>query len=225
MSANPLGQPLAAHDPVDATDDPALPSPQPPIERRAAKKEVPGQLLGNARLHVVDDGNAAPASRQDCQKRALLDSVYAQVTLPANLPADGKHQERIQPKLAQRESDRHVSQPSRICHAQVAYAGDRHGLAHRERQQVDRVRELTQRSQHATERYRSPPVLVERLRSHHEDSPRFRRGLNWGHGARAVAPLVLTGGLAIVLATGHRSGSFEWLSPGDRKAEDIRSAG
>jgi hypothetical protein len=124
------------------------------------------ELLGQARLHVVDDRDAEPPPEQHRGERRLLDGVDAGVAVVRIEALDQpRHQRHVEDHLGEREADRHLPYPKGIGSAEVADARDVERLADRVGQQVDVIGELGERLQELAHRDRRSTVFVERLRS------------------------------------------------------------
>ena len=131
----------------------------------------PGQLLGEARLHVVQQRNAVAAGEQRGREGGLLDRVDAAVARGVDEPRRSAHIERhVEDDLPEGQADRHALEPEGVGRPEDAQARNGDVRPDREGQEVNGTPELAQRLEDLADGDRGSPVLVKRLRSHDQNA-------------------------------------------------------
>ena len=160
---------------ASAADDIVRPGEQPPLgrikrlpDRRHPERPALLQLLGQARLHVVQQRDAVTPREHRRRERRLLECVNAGIPLATKEVSEGTDEADIEEQLLRREPDRHLRETEGVGRPQDPKPGKLDVLADRKSQEIHPVAQLAQRLQHLSQGDGGSPVLVERLRGHHE---------------------------------------------------------
>ena len=144
----------------------------PAQHRRSAEREVL-ELLRQARVHVVEMGNAERGRDHDADRRAFFVRVHGVVLTFARAVQRRQRQRHVQKQLGRRRADLHARDERRPGRAKDAQARQRDILAEWIGDEVDRVAEIEKRADAVILAERGAPRLEERLGRDHQYPHQF----------------------------------------------------
>ncbi len=150
-----------------------------PFER-APQQPVSGepevrQLLGEARVHVVQVRDAEPSRQPDAEQPGLLVRMDRIVLPPPRLPERGHDQVAVEQDLGPGRPDGHARQPRRTAGPDDAQIRQRHVRTKRVRDEVHKMPQLYQRLDPVVLAEGRAAGLEEGLRRQHQYLERARR--------------------------------------------------
>jgi hypothetical protein len=134
-----------------------------------------GELLRQARLHVVDHRHPEPLAQEHAREGRLLHGVNARVPSLGEPAEQLRDQGDVEQDLGEGEADGHPPQVERVRGAEIPHSGNLDRPPDRERDHVHVIRELRERLKELMHGDWSPTVFVKRLWSDHEHPRSWQR--------------------------------------------------